>query len=914
MTAKRIAKRILLIGWDAADWEHINPLLDAGKLPGLEALINRGVMGNLATLHPVLSPMLWNSISTGKTADKHGILGFTEPAAAGAGIRPFASTSRKAKAIWNICHQNGLRSNVVAWWASHPAEPIHGAMVSNLFNGIRRKPDGSLAVTPGTIHPAERVEELGRLKIFADEITQDDVLPFIPKAIKIDQSKDPRLATLCKLLSDCASIQAVTTQLLVDGPWDLTAVYFDAIDHFCHAFMPYHPPKMKNVTDEDFEIYSNLVTGAYQFHDMLLERLVRLAGDDATIVICSDHGFQSRHLRPFATPLEPTGPAAWHRNLGIVIMAGPGIKQDERIYGANLIDITPTILYQLGLPVGEDMDGRVLLDAFEDPRRPEVIPSWEDVPGECGKHPIGAEAAGLESPSSAGNDLIKQFVALGYIADPGDDLEKATRDCQLELDYNLARVYLSTDRFEQAAEMLVSLVQAAAWEDRYWKNLAACYFELGYYRQAQKIMASLYRDMERPPVFALVFLARTCLALNETDRAEDYLRSAMALNPTQPTIHITAGRIWLRMGRLEQAEEAFRKSLASDPDNAHAFLGLAGLYLHMKRYDEAAEAAVSAVTTVYRLPHAHWILGMALLRMRDWERAKLPFETLLRFRNERYEMAARRCLARICREMGLDTEADLHAIHAREIRPVRRQRQVTANRNRETLVDLPEIPAVKERRQTHQTERPQRQRGPGPGEKRQQSGRTLTIVSGLPRSGTSLMMQMLQAAGLPAKTDGQRQADENNPEGYFEWEEIKRLPRQPDLLDDQDLEGKAIKVISMLLPALPRRHRYKVIFMNRPADEVAASQHRMIERLGGPGTCITVEDMARQLREHREQVEQWLAQQRNFELLMVDYPELIVHPAAQAQRVVEFLGTKLLPYGERMSQVVRPELYRTRSQ
>ena len=102
---KRIAKKVLLIGWDAADWQHINPLLEQGLLPGLESLINRGVMGNLATLHPVLSPMLWNSIATGKTADKHGVLGFTQPVPSGKGVRPFPSTSRKVKALWNICHQ-----------------------------------------------------------------------------------------------------------------------------------------------------------------------------------------------------------------------------------------------------------------------------------------------------------------------------------------------------------------------------------------------------------------------------------------------------------------------------------------------------------------------------------------------------------------------------------------------------------------------------------------------------------------------------------------------------------------------------------------------------------------------------------------------------------------------------------------
>src|SRR5437868_15420995 len=135
MTAPpRLAKRVLLIGWDAADWKIINPLLDAGLMPTLNAFVNGGVMGNLATLQPILSPMLWNSIATGKRAHKHGIHGFVELKPDGTGIRPVMSTSRKVKAIWNILTQAGLKAQVFSWFASHPAEPIHGVCVSNLFS------------------------------------------------------------------------------------------------------------------------------------------------------------------------------------------------------------------------------------------------------------------------------------------------------------------------------------------------------------------------------------------------------------------------------------------------------------------------------------------------------------------------------------------------------------------------------------------------------------------------------------------------------------------------------------------------------------------------------------------------------------------------------------------------------------
>ena len=128
---RRLCKKLLLIGWDAADWQMMNPLIDAGQMPTLKKLMDEGVSGNLATIRPMLSPMLWTSIATGKRADKHGIHGFLEPLPDGTNVRPVTSTSRKCKAIWNILNQSGLRSNVINWFASYPAEPINGAMVAN---------------------------------------------------------------------------------------------------------------------------------------------------------------------------------------------------------------------------------------------------------------------------------------------------------------------------------------------------------------------------------------------------------------------------------------------------------------------------------------------------------------------------------------------------------------------------------------------------------------------------------------------------------------------------------------------------------------------------------------------------------------------------------------------------------------
>ncbi len=134
---QRLAQRVLLLGWDGADWKVIQSLLDRGQLPNLEGLINRGVMGNLATLQPILSPMLWTSVATGKRADQHGIHGFIEPRPDGSGIRPVTSTSLRAQPLWNILPAHGLRSAVTGWFATYPADCLQGTVVSDVVVNAR---------------------------------------------------------------------------------------------------------------------------------------------------------------------------------------------------------------------------------------------------------------------------------------------------------------------------------------------------------------------------------------------------------------------------------------------------------------------------------------------------------------------------------------------------------------------------------------------------------------------------------------------------------------------------------------------------------------------------------------------------------------------------------------------------------
>src|SRR5215469_9437077 len=174
-------------------------------MPNVQRLVENGAMAQIATLHPALSPMLWTSIATGKRPFKHGILGFSEPTADGSGIQPVTNLSRRAKAVWNILNQNGLKSIVIGWWPSHPAEPIDGVMVSDHYHKAHGPIEKGWPLPPGAVHPPELADTLAGLRCHPDELEGSMVEFFVPRAREIDQDKDRRLGSLAKILCECMS-------------------------------------------------------------------------------------------------------------------------------------------------------------------------------------------------------------------------------------------------------------------------------------------------------------------------------------------------------------------------------------------------------------------------------------------------------------------------------------------------------------------------------------------------------------------------------------------------------------------------------------------------------------------------------------------------------------------------------------
>jgi hypothetical protein len=193
--------------------------------------------------------------------------------------------------------------------------------------------------------------------------------------------------------------------------------------------------------------------------------------------------------------------------------------------------------------------------------------------------------------------------------------------------------------------------------------------------------------------------------------------------------------------------------------------------------------------------------------------------------------------------------------------------------------------------------------------RKEQTG-PLTLVSGLPRSGTSMMMKMLEAGGLPPLTDAFRAADDDNPKGYYEFERAKKL-REGDADWLPDAQGKAVKVISALLRHLPSNYRYNVIFLRRAMPEILASQKKMLVNRGEDPDKVSDEDMAQLYQKHLGQVTAWMAEQDFIDVLYLDYAAILNNPGPVPNQIARFLRQEMDT--EAMLAIVDPDLYRQRA-
>ncbi len=401
------------------------------------------------------------------------------------------------------------------------------------------------------------------------------------------------------------------------------------------------------------------------------------------------------------------------------------------------------------------------------------------------------------------------------------------------------------------------------------------------------------------------FLRAQVLALGRLyGEALESLQKVQEAHLARPGLFLQTGELYRKMGHWDEAEQAYAKALAVDPDNPHAYLGMCRVALHRRHSRAAAQSALECIRRLYHYPMGHFLLGIALARLKNYTRSADAFRVALSL-NPNFSLAHLRLAFLLQRRLGDPAGAAEHLRIYRDMRIAARNRRkaersaaaqvlrpatstFTEDARTFTSFDAPSLPEV---------------------------GDDIVVVSGLPRSGTSMIMQMLAAGGLPVLTDGLRGADADNPRGYFEYEPVKNLYRDGDWITEA--RGKAVKIVAPLLPYLPAGFAYRVILVERNLDEVLESQSQMLIRRGEK-VAGTVEDTparrARLKEEYGRQMHKMkssLQSRSQTRVLFLNRHELLKNPQAAAEAVNRFLGGSLAP--DRMAAEVDPSLHRQRA-
>ena len=547
-----MTRKLLLVGWDAADWKLIHPLLDSGQLPHLAKLVEGGVSGPLAGLNPPVSPLLWASLATGQTADRHGVLSDFQPDPFGGAPRPVSRQDWTRQPVWEIVAAQGVAVEAVNWPASHLAE-LH---------------DPELHLRPEELYP-------------------EDLALFVPQLDRVKPADQPRMDQLAQWMSQTVTVHAIATDRLTRQPWAFAAVAYGLIGQAASAYRAETP-------DSPF---GGVIAGAYRMLDLMLGTLIDIAGPEAYLMLVSTHGSD----------------AAYRQN-GIFCLAGPDVRQDELLHGAGLLDLAPTILALHGLPASQEMPGRVLAEAFlVAPPLPDRVARWEPIVETANgenSHQALDELAALgyrdtlaEDPATAAvrrqqhYHLAQLHLESNRAADALDLLDQAQgpeRGTPQMMALELMRAYalLKLTRLDEAGEVVEKLCglypQAP---EPLWAaaNLALIRGErsqaLTHLRKAESIA---------PPTASLhCLLGRVYLELRQLGEAEKHFRAALALDPTFAPALRELSLALFQLNNLEGAAEAALEAVGLEYSHAQGHYLLGAALARLGRL-EPAQAAFKA--------------------------------------------------------------------------------------------------------------------------------------------------------------------------------------------------------------------------------------------------------------------------------------------------------------------------------
>ena len=636
---------VWVVGFDGADWDLLDPMLAAGELPNLAALREGGAWGRLRSDEPMLSPILWTSIATGKTPDLHGVTWFMTDAPDGSKI-PISSRSRQVRALWNVASEHGLRVGVVGWWATWPVEPVNGFIISDYVAWHSFGITGTQLDVPGKTYPAALMDDVRKTFRRPDQVPDallQTMVHLPPDRLGVDASAGPFGGPVQHLRQAIVTTEGYTElalQRLHKQRPQLFAIYYEGTDAVAHLFMEYAAPRLPWVSEADFAAYQDVVHGYWKWQDQQLGRLLAARRPGTTIVIVSDHGFRvgGERLKEKEFSIETADQS--HMPDGIVLINGPRARAGARIEGASIYDVAPTVLHLLGIPVAADLSGHVLtaaLDpAFEQQHPASTVPTYE----------TGAWDRGdaLVVDPAAGERMEEMLRSLGYIAGgaqgqaaadsaaraathaaPGSSAPGSPATHTLEQSVNLAVVLRKQGRFDEAVQHLERALQVDPHNLEARANLARTYADMGRLGDAEQI----YRGMVADNPADLQSVEDLALAMAHQGRAADALKvyeQGLAHDPHWARGLAGRGFALHGVGRSQEGLAALDAALQQDPQLAiaHYYRGVVLRALGRK------PEAVAALERAHQLDPVEVGTVLALVSLRQ-EAGDVPgAERLLR--------------------------------------------------------------------------------------------------------------------------------------------------------------------------------------------------------------------------------------------------------------------------------------------
>ncbi len=432
--------QVLLVGIDGATFSVIDPLVAAGELPTFARLIAGGARAILQSDKPMRSPALWTTVATGRARDQHGVVHFIEPDDESGEPVLANSRMRRSLTVWDMLGAAGRSVGVVGWWATWPAEPVRGWLISDRMTRSRWSEWADGDKQTGLTYPPELAEELLPLVVDPGAPPMDEVR----KVIDLDPADEAELRAVARpvrahglsvlkfALSNQLTYERITDHMLARGPRpDLTAVFLIANDAISHTYWHYHEPEsFEGVDPEKLDRLGPVVSNVYRHNDDYLARLLAGADDSTVTIVISDHGFKASGKLPapgekrrlhdafteeFAGSGETletvtVGQSGIHHPAGVFIAAGGPIVAGVATE-ATLFDLAPTLLALMGLPVPDDLPGRVLTEivdpAFFERYPIRTLPTYERL--------IDRRALLVAADGENDESTMEMLRSLGYI-------------------------------------------------------------------------------------------------------------------------------------------------------------------------------------------------------------------------------------------------------------------------------------------------------------------------------------------------------------------------------------------------------------------------------------------------------------------------------------------------------------------